>query len=320
MVEPRELVTVCVPVYNGAAFVEETLSSIRKQSYQSFRVVISVDGSTDDSASICRTFLDDHRFQIFEQERRLGWVGNCNWLLSHVTTRYFCIIPHDDILDPSYIERLVATSEAHPGAAVVYSDIRTFGSIGDQIIIQNSIYGVRLTRVLAFLVEHFNAVAFRGLVRLETLKNAGRLQNNPCDDFAADTIWLMKLVMQGDFVRVAEPLYAKRYHDASVHREWSTWSREQNLLAWSHHCLELAVEAFKGDLTENQQAIILHALVFRLLSISPFENIGGLLKEEQQTVISSFLTRLAETVKEDQLNPAQEQLRQLASVFDIRRD
>lgn len=318
IVEPRELVTFCVPVYNGAAFVAETLSSIRKQSYQGFRVVISVDASTDESAPICRSFLDENRFQVFEQERRLGWVGNCNWLLSHVTTPYFCIIPHDDVLDPSYVERLVAVAKAHPRAAVVYSDIRTFGSIGNRLITQNSIYGSVLTRVLAFLVEHYNAVAFRGLVRSETLNNAGPLQNNPFDDFAEDTIWLMKLVIQGDFVRVAEPLYAKRYHDASVHRDWSTWSRERSLLAWNHHCLELAVEAFKDGLTTNQRAIILHALVFRLLrstpNLGPFENISELLNDERQTAISSFLTRLAEMVGENQLNPAQEQLRHLLTI------
>lgn len=305
MTESNELVTLCVPVYNGEAFVAETLSSIQRQSYESFTVLISVDASTDESATRCRSFLHDDRFQVFGQEQRLGWVGNCNWLVSRVRTPYFCIIPHDDILDPSYIDRLLVTAEAHPEAAVVYTDIQTFGSIDSHIVAQPSIHGLVLTRVLAFLVEHYNAVAFRGLVRSEALKKAGLLQNNPFHDFAEDTVWLMKLVRQGDFVRVAEPLYSKRYRDGGVHREWPTWSRDEKIRAWIHHCLELAVEAFKADVPFSQQTILLHALVFRLLrsspTLGPFVEISQLSNEERQRVIAIFLSRLTEHIGEDRL-------------------
>jgi glycosyltransferase involved in cell wall biosynthesis len=193
MAEPEKQVTICVPVYNGAAFVAETLSSIQKQSHAGLTVLISVDSSTDESAATCKCFLRDERFQVVEQEQRLGWVGNCNWLLSRVRTPYFCIIPHDDIIEPSYVDRLLATAEAQMGAAVVYCDIQGFGTVGNRIISQPSIQGTPLKRALTFLTEHFNAVAFRGLVRLTSARSAGPFQSNPFDDFAEDTVWLMKL-------------------------------------------------------------------------------------------------------------------------------
>lgn len=321
MAESNELVTLCVPVYNGAAFVAETLCSIQRQSYEGFTVLISVDVSTDESATRCRSFLYDDRFQVFEQEERLDWVGNCNWVVSRVRTPYFCIIPHDDILDASYLSRLLVTAEAHPEAAVVYTDIQTFGSIDSHIIAQPSIQGLALTRVLAFLVEHYNAVAFRGLVRSEALKKAGLLQNNPFHDFAEDTVWLMKLVRQGDFVRVAEPLYWKRYHNGCVHRAWSTWSRDEKIRAWIHHCLELAVEAFKADVPLSHQTILLHALVFRLLrsspTLGPYGEISQLSNEERQRVIAVFLSRLTEHIGEDRLRaPIRDSLLSFGS-FDL---
>ena len=45
-------VTVCVPVWNGEAFVEETLESVRAQTLEDISVLISVDRSDDRSAEI----------------------------------------------------------------------------------------------------------------------------------------------------------------------------------------------------------------------------------------------------------------------------
>ena len=72
MADSNVKVTIGVPVYNGAAFVEETLSSIQNQSYHNITVLISVDSSTDESAAICKRFLCDKRFQVFQQPQRLG--------------------------------------------------------------------------------------------------------------------------------------------------------------------------------------------------------------------------------------------------------
>ena len=305
MAESNDLVTLCVPVYNGAAFVAETLSSIQRQSDERFAVLVSVDASTDDSVARCRSFLHDDRFQVFEQEQRLGWVGNCNWLLSRVETQFLCIIPHDDILDPSYLARLLVAAEAHPEAAVAYTDIQTFGVIDDEILAQPSIRGASAQRVIVYLMEHYNAVAFRGLVRSEALEKAGLLQNNPFHDFAEDTVWLMKLVRQGEFVRVAEPLYSKRYRDGGVHRAWPTWSRDEKIRAWTHHCLELAIDAFKAELTRDQQACLLRALLSRLSrsspNLGPYEEITHLSDREFEAVMATFVSRLAESIGADRL-------------------
>jgi glycosyltransferase involved in cell wall biosynthesis len=48
-------VTVCVPAYNAAAFIAETLDSVLAQTFGDLKVLISLDRSTDDSEAICRT-------------------------------------------------------------------------------------------------------------------------------------------------------------------------------------------------------------------------------------------------------------------------
>src|SRR5688572_9092751 len=98
-------ITVCVPVWNGASFVAETLECVRRQTQTDLRVLISDDHSDDDSAAVCQTFESDSRFEVVVQPERLGWVGNVNWLLKRVDTPFGCILPHDDLITPDYLER-----------------------------------------------------------------------------------------------------------------------------------------------------------------------------------------------------------------------
>ncbi|MBZ2105845.1 glycosyltransferase family 2 protein [Streptococcus mitis] len=50
--QTEPLISVIVPVYNVAPYLELTLDSIRCQSYQNLEIILINDGSTDDSESI----------------------------------------------------------------------------------------------------------------------------------------------------------------------------------------------------------------------------------------------------------------------------
>ncbi len=300
MTELEDHVTVCVPVYNGGGFVEETLETIRRQTHSNFQVLISVDRSTDDSIDVCRSFLADSRFRLVEHERHLGWVDNANWLQERVETEYSFLLPHDDLIDESYIERLLAMAKAHPRAAVVYSDIQTFGLPTDTVLAQHSIHGTLLTRIVTYLMEHYNAVAWRGLMRLDALRAAARMDHNEVGDFAAETVWLFKIAKQGEFLRVAEPLYRKRYWAGSVHSRWMDHNRQERIRVWREHCLALAREALIGDFTSGVKLMILEALTQRLVranpQMGPFCEISELSEKERNDQLTDFLSGLGEAI------------------------
>jgi len=54
----RPLVSVIVPVYNGAKFIAEAIKSVCMQNYEPLEIVIVDDGSTDDTSVIVRSFND----------------------------------------------------------------------------------------------------------------------------------------------------------------------------------------------------------------------------------------------------------------------
>jgi len=257
-------VTVCVPAYNAAGMIAETLDSVLRQTFTDFRVVISLDRSDDDSERVCRRYLADPRFELVVQRDRLGWVGNVNALIARVETPFFCILPHDDVLDAAYLESLYRVAAADPAIACVYSDICGFGADSPSVV-QEDIRGARLDRVLDFFVNHFGAVAFRGLVRRTPPNDRLFLPTGLRRDFAADTVWLLTLAMRGELRRVPEPLYAKRYGPDTVHAAWHRWPRDEMLRLWGEQagaCARMAV-----DTLDAQDDLLLAAALFRALGI-----------------------------------------------------
>jgi glycosyltransferase involved in cell wall biosynthesis len=119
--QPR--VTICVPVYNGRAFVEETLESIQRQRYKNWTALISDDRS-DRSADLCRRFTRDPRFSLCVQPVRLGWVENTNWLLRHAGGELACVVSHDDLLEPDHITQLVSCLASEDRCALAFTDVR----------------------------------------------------------------------------------------------------------------------------------------------------------------------------------------------------
>lgn len=249
------LVTFCVPVYNAEAFLAETLDSVRRQTHTDYKVLVSIDRSTDRSAEVARGFLADRRFRLFVHRKRLGWAGNLNFLLAKVRSRYFCVLPHDDLLAPPYIRRLLEALAERPRAVAAHSDLHGFGE-HEAVIHQEDLVGDRLTRVVAYLERHYPAVLFRALVDRKRLGGRVEFGSNAHRDFAEDTVWGLRLAVRGEVVRVPETLYEKRYHGASYHRDWQRWSDEQALDAWIHHCVRcFEVTREEGVFAEHPVAI-----------------------------------------------------------------
>ena len=238
-------ITVCVPVFNAGAFVGHTLESIAAQSFADIKVLISLDRSDDDSEAVCRRYLADSRFELVVQPERLGWVRNANALIARVDTPFFCITPHDDLLAPRYLAEVHALATSDLSVACAYTDMECFGVTGHGVILQPDIRGSTVDRITEFLLDHFNAVAFRGLVRRHDAEDRPYLPTGLQGDFAADTVWMFDLALRGELRRVPRPLYAKRYYAGSVHAGWGAWPREELVRLWAVHtavCVRKALD------------------------------------------------------------------------------
>src|SRR5690349_6882328 len=154
--QPRVLIG--VPAYRGAEHIGETLRSIAEQELASFEVSISIDNADRETAIACEPFLSDPRFRMVVHDKRLGWDGNINWLMSQCTAEFFCYWQQDDTATTDYLLSLIAFANANPDVVCTFSDIQWFGH-DDTRISCPSQTGSALTRALYFL-ETMNGVPF----------------------------------------------------------------------------------------------------------------------------------------------------------------
>ncbi|MBK8504119.1 MAG: glycosyltransferase family 2 protein [Saprospiraceae bacterium] len=231
-------VTICIPAYNAANFIEETIQSAAEQSHGSIQILISLDKSNDDTFRVLQKNRLGKLLKTYQQEQRLGWVANTNFLLNRVRTRYFMILPHDDLVDKEYIKKLLEDLKQSPQAIAAFSDIEGFGN-RQNIITQSSIIGSTYERIKDYLLSHYNAVVFRALIDRHKMRRKILLAANQSGDFAEDTVFGFNLSLHGDLIRHPEILYKKRYHDLSYHAQWQKWPVDIMLEAWTMHCIQL---------------------------------------------------------------------------------
>jgi glycosyltransferase involved in cell wall biosynthesis len=111
------LVSVIVPCYNGAAFLEETLRSALVQSYPNVEVVVVDDGSTDSSAQIARRFPVRY---IRQENRGLSEARNTG--IRESKGSYLVFLDADDRLRPEAIETGLRALAQRPECAIAVGD------------------------------------------------------------------------------------------------------------------------------------------------------------------------------------------------------
>ena len=101
-----QLVSIIVPIYNVEAFLDKCISSIIKQTYKNYELILVNDGSTDDSESICENYLDDARVHYYKKQNG-GLSDARNYGLSKACGSHVTFVDPDDYLHPEYLQTLV---------------------------------------------------------------------------------------------------------------------------------------------------------------------------------------------------------------------
>jgi glycosyltransferase involved in cell wall biosynthesis len=98
--------SICIPVYNGADFIRESIDSVLSQDFQDFELVLVDNQSTDDTLSIIRSYEDD-RIKTFINDSNIGMVPNWNKTLEYALGEYIKVLPADDFIYPGCLAKQV---------------------------------------------------------------------------------------------------------------------------------------------------------------------------------------------------------------------
>lgn len=110
-------ISVLLPVYNGAAFLQQAVDSVLLQSYSDFELLIIDDGSTDNSSELLRN-LKDPRIRVIYQENR-GLAASLNILLFQAQGRYIARQDQDDVCLPERFHNQAKFLDSNSDIAIV---------------------------------------------------------------------------------------------------------------------------------------------------------------------------------------------------------
>ena len=119
--------SIVIPVYNGEAYIEDTLESILQQSYQNFDITLLENCSTDRTVELAQAF-NDSRIRIIPSDQFLSIENNWARILDLELPDFLCIFCHDDPMYPGYLAEIVRLIEAEPDATLYHTAFDFVGS------------------------------------------------------------------------------------------------------------------------------------------------------------------------------------------------
>lgn len=101
------MISVIVPVFQREKFIKKSIDSILCQSHKDFELIIVDDGSTDQTAEICRQYSEnDSRIRVITHEQNIGLLGARQTGVDEALGDYICFIDSDDTVAPDYLSKL----------------------------------------------------------------------------------------------------------------------------------------------------------------------------------------------------------------------
>jgi glycosyltransferase involved in cell wall biosynthesis len=205
------LVSVGLPVYNGAEHLAKALDALVDQDLEDFEVIVCDNASTDATAEIARGYAArDGRIQYHRNEHNLGLAGNFNKAFQLSSGRYFKWWAHDDWHPRNLLSRTTEVLEADPsavlcatGVAIMDDDGEVFEEWRPEVDLLTPAPHVRLHRLLWTLGEThplFSVMRSQALARTP--------QYRPF--VGGDRVLLAQLILMGGFAGVPDLLHYYR--------------------------------------------------------------------------------------------------------------
>ncbi len=126
------LVSIGMPTYNRANLIKRALDSLLSQTYKNIELIISDDGSTDDTEKVCQEYVArDLRVRYIRHPKNIGHVVNFEFVMREAKGDYFMWAADDDHWDKTFIEKLLSALQKNPKAKLAMSSFQRIFSDGE---------------------------------------------------------------------------------------------------------------------------------------------------------------------------------------------
>lgn len=201
-------VSVVIPCYNLGSFVEETLASVRAQTFQDLEIILVDDGSTDVATrAVVDRIKAEGGVRVFRTENQ-GLPATRNFAISQADGEYICCLDADDLLHKQFVAAcaavLDADSEQHLG--FVTTHVKVFGE-------QNSYWYCSDYDPELLLIE--NVVHVASMFRKQVWQEVGGYAVN-LSGFQDWDFWIAVVEAGYRWALVKRPLFRYRDREGSM--------------------------------------------------------------------------------------------------------
>ncbi len=132
-------VSIIIPVYNVAAYVEECIQSVLNQDYENIEIIIVDDCGTDNSMELVRKMIagTSKEIHILKHDHNRGFAAGRNTGIKNAVGNYIYFLDSDDYIEPDCISRLVKVAHTYLNPDLIVSSSKdaygnkTTGDISD---------------------------------------------------------------------------------------------------------------------------------------------------------------------------------------------
>ncbi|WP_165003188.1 MULTISPECIES: glycosyltransferase family 2 protein [unclassified Enterococcus] len=220
--------SVCIATFNGGRYLREQLDSILQQLAEEDEVIISDDGSVDDTWAILNDYAEkDHRIKLFEGPKQ-GLIANFGYAIQQAKGELIFLADQDDVWLEHKVEKITDYFKKNPDKTVVVSDLVIVDSELKEI--HASYFSYRRSKegwLNNLIRSHYigAGMAFRSTLKKEILPIPA--------DVPMHDMWIGLLGgKHTGFLR--EPLTLYRRHDFNA-SEIETHSSLMQKLSWRVH-------------------------------------------------------------------------------------
>lgn len=126
-----ELVSIIMPSYNTAGFIEESIRSVMAQSYENWELIIVDDCSTDNTDEVV-SFFEDPRIRYIKNEKNSGAAVSRNRALREAKGRWIAFLDSDDLWAPTKLQKQIAFME-NSGYGFSYTNYEEIAENGEPL-------------------------------------------------------------------------------------------------------------------------------------------------------------------------------------------
>ena len=218
MTPVKPLVSIVITSYNYGRYIGQTISSVLAQTYENWELIISDDGSTDNSLEVIRSFVDE-RITVIASATNEG--GGVAYRKAYALCRgkYFCSLDSDDYISPDKIEKQVSYLEDHPDVDILGTFVTEIDPDGQPPAggLQHEIWfnqDLDLNQPDSWLRQ--NRLCHSSVLMRKSLHDRIGQPNNDLPNTGDYEFWLRCLIGGAGFHVLPEKLTYYRFHGGNV--------------------------------------------------------------------------------------------------------